>query len=215
MQYRRTEERNNRMSKKSYARGFFKVAESHGIDPVALSKIAQDEGYSKADLEEYARHIGDPKYMNRSLRDIARVMSGPVLLDLATRAGSALSGSDAGLKPTLARAAGNFANIVGMITAAITKRRTIKEQIEADKSNRFLKMIPGIAGYEMWKGIGVDRRYAKGVKEEKDRKGHEKAAAGNYGFGQGAFTHEVPHAEYGGVRIFQEPGTFPRRARRS
>jgi hypothetical protein len=172
------------MSKESFARGFAKKAAEHGIDPESLAKIAAEEGYSKEDLEEYARHIGYPKNMNGSLRDVVNITAGPAILGMATSAGSALSGSDAGMKPSLARAAGSFANLVGMIAAAITKRRTIKEQIEADKRNRFVNLIPGIAGYEMAKRMGVNYRYAKGVKEKGGKKVNEKKAEeGQYGLG--------------------------------
>jgi len=88
----------------------------------------------------------------------------------AGAAGSVLTGSDALLHASLAGA--GLAPAVAMVAALITKRRTIEEQLEAEKSNKNVAaqmLIPGKAIYEQFKRLGATRNLDPGLKAKQSK----------------------------------------------
>ena len=103
------------------------------------------------------------KRMGRSAANAGNAGYGSVAMDMLGGLPAAVIASivDAASGNVAASSVTGTAGLAGLLLAALTKRRSLEEQAKLDKSipHNLTKLIPGFAGYNLFKRIGSTKAY--------------------------------------------------------
>lgn len=145
-----------------------------------MNTVTPHSPHEEDDIWEYARRASSDGAVSHRNHETLGALAG---LAAGAATGAALPPPSSGMlkdvgavgRAKLGAGAVGVANLIGMIAAAITRRRTLKEQMEHDEKSVLWDYIPGVAAYNQTKRIGVDlafwREVGKRVKENRLAKG--------------------------------------------
>lgn len=134
-------------------------------------------------LRDYIESLKNPKSdaFKHRISESLGILGSVGLPGMVTGASTlATGGSIRDLEDTVVPAmiGGSLANAIGMVAAAITKRRTLKDQEKADKRSVLWNMIPGVAAYNSAKRTGLNMHLGRSLgKRDKGGEKSEKKAA--------------------------------------
>ena len=141
-----------------------------------LSAVAKAYGTTSKQLEDYLlqqNQIGSDAHKQHVAENLGSVSSvlGAGGIGALGAMYTGATGQDAMDVAVPSMSVALAANLAGAIAAAVTKRRTLDEQVRGDKKSQMWNLIPGVGSYNSWKRIGfnlgVAREIAKAKKAEK------------------------------------------------
>lgn len=147
-------DKGDKTQKKAYAMGFAKVAESVGVDPERLYKLAWE--LKKKEKPEHSFRNTLTGLLGLGTSTTASTAAGAGMAALVNALSRGRIKADPFTGAAIGGLVGQAANGAGTLAALFTKRRSRAEQAAYDREGHALKnlFIPGYGAYNNFKRLG-------------------------------------------------------------